>query len=350
MRIRFATLIALSLALILSTTIFFRSPNFDQDYLQYLQIFDDVVDAHDSITPGIIEPSFEIIINLASLLYFEVGALLLVAGAISLCIKFYVASRYGNTALTIFFILYASSYFLIHELNQTRVAIATALIYASLLFNEKSRFINIITPIASATFHYSSLLLTPFLLIRRGVYIIYSAIFIIAITFALRYFNDVDAIGSFLPDSLWNSDRIRGYVTELILGGEARLNLLNTGNIFCLANLLLLRLLNELFSLDIYRNRIFIINERMIISSMFFYYILSDAPVLATRIAELLRILLPLTSAIIFSKLITINKNGLIASITSIYIIIFGNIMLYGVAVKPLDQLILQPLGLSRSL
>lgn len=338
--------LALVFAVFSSFFILLRTTGFDHDYDQYLEIYKNL--SYTEIFAGDvdIEPSFEILARISEFSGLNLTFFLYFCGLFALTVKFWVASKYGVATLLYFFPLYLSSFFFGHELNQTRLSISVAFAYLLLLrYSNGSK--TIIYSTIMAMFHYSSLLLIPFILIGKQ-----KRLFsIFAILFLLVEFIRIDSsILSYLPDILNYNPRFFGYTNEIINPGSETVNFLNGGTILCLISIGIIFFGIRLKLFDSVEIIVCKKTLTMLVYSLFFYYLFRNQPVLATRFAELLRVFTPLALAIFFSKA---AKESSVSSIICLALTIFfilGNFVLYGATIYPINDHFLKPVSFNRDL
>lgn len=347
-------IIAIILAFYGSLLSLFRSEGFDNDYLSYSLAFANVAAEEEFAFAGSsTEPLFYLLMWVSHVFGIEVGGMLFIACFFALAIKFYSVAKFGYSELFIFIPLYFSSFFLLQELTQIRLAIGTSFFYLFAYYiyklrvgDKPSNFFLFMAPL----FHYSSIALLLIFIRRQKAYlwIILPVIVLIFIVFKIGF--SVDTLGMLLPDFLWSDDRIRGYSIELLEQHGEKLSLLNGGNLIYLYYLIAMRLLVHLFLPELKRNNLFVVNELMIFSSLVIFFVLISSPVLATRFSELFRIFTPIIQAVIITKLMRRSLFTAVVGFSFFVSILFLNLLLYGAVINPINHEIFRPLGFIRNI
>jgi hypothetical protein len=348
--------LAFFLAFLFGLLSLFRSPSFDQDYYTYFEIFKAIGANGVDLASASVEPLYYYLNFIFHYIEGSVDSLLFVLCFFGLLIKFLIVGRFGLIAIVGFLPLYASSFFIIHELNQTRLAFSLSifLYFAFSLWQGRAvPGLNWPLLFIAPLVHYSVIALYPLLLIQRTVnkkvLLIFFALCIILLAFLVR--SDIETFEKVLPNFLWADDRMRGYLLQIFSNDEGdRLKITAGANLIYLYYFILIRLVADYAVPELKSHTLIVTNQRMVLISFFFFFIFIDFPVLATRFSELFRVLVPFAMSLMFSRLI--SKSWLsaavgIAVVTSSTLL---NLILYGPAVNPINIYLLHPLGFGRSL
>lgn len=343
--------ISVAAAFLFSLLVLLRGPNFDHDYKTYLDLYIEFNPRISELFSGSKEPGYYLLMWFFKTIGARIDDLLFFVSIICLILRFYSVSMFGYLTLVIFIPIYGSSFFLIHELNQTRIAVSTAFFYLIAIdlyeFKETKKIFRRSLWIAPL-FHYSSIVLFYAVIKKKISTLLISSLFIFLIGYiaiSKINFNDVIYLFSYFSS---NDDRAKGYAFEVFNFENDSLRILNGANIAYLFFAAAVRLILSKF--NIANNRLFLLNELLIIISIMIFYLFRSSPVVAMRLAELFRIFTPLVLAIVISSLL---RKGLFAGAVGC---LFGavsivlNLILYGPAIYPINEYILFPLGLSRNI
>lgn len=279
--------IVLSLALLAGL----RGQEVSRDYLTYQYAFDTI---HNFMgdTPwanfGIYEPGF-----IGTILLFKVFflqnygiAIMLFFAFASVILKIFVIDRFAiNPYLVI--LLYFSHYFIIHEMTQIRIGLASSIFLLSLVFYFQNNYkAYIIMILLAAMFHYSALGYLILLLLNKTTFnrYIYSVLLLLSFIFAfvkLPLFNLVGSIFSAVD----SSGKLGTYSTiiEYNLADDIKVfNIINLLKIFCSVYLMFL-----VPKYDLLKDKRLIFFLKCNIISVFVLSLFSGVPLVAFRISEL---------------------------------------------------------------
>lgn len=341
--------ISVAFAFVIAMFSFLRGPAFDHDYQTYAALYAEVIKKGALFFSGSVEPGFYFLMWCFGELGVSIDLVLFYIAFICLAIKLYTALRFGYLVFFVYIPLYVTSFFLIHELNQTRIAISTALFYLmahNLYYFFEVKRIKFRILYIAPLFQYSSAILFLVLVKNKiSSLVLWLAVALCLIYLILNNSNYADLILTYL---LSGDERVGGYAYEIINGGGNSLRILSGGNIVYIFYAIMIRLMLVLFIPEKKNNRLIRLNEFFIGLSVVLFVVFINAPVVATRFSELLRIFTPLVMAIIISDLF--RKGGIPAVIGgALYVMsIFLNLILYGPAISPINQYLLFPFGLSR--
>jgi hypothetical protein len=131
--------------------------NIDIDYQGYVTLFNKA----SNLTSIRIEPTFLIISYIAKHLFNNVLFLFLIYALIGVSLNFYAIKKLTDFCL-LSVLVYFSNFYLLHEMTQIRVGVASALILLSIKPLLEKKLIPFLIIIAIAfTFHYSAILALP---------------------------------------------------------------------------------------------------------------------------------------------------------------------------------------------
>lgn len=234
-------------ALILLLALFagLRGINVSRDYYNYRYIFENVYDiTGDGLSYlTIFEPGFVVIIIFFRAIFEDnyVVIIMLFYAFSSLLLKIYAINRLSiNPYLSILF--YFSYYFLIHEMTQIRIGLASGIFLISLIPFLKGKRITFVCLILLATLlHYSAIFYLLLLIFKPTKFnkAIYSLALVLSIIFAIVKLPLLNLLGNFDPSNI--SGKLNSYV-EISQNGGATINIfnsLNICNILCCVYLIL---------------------------------------------------------------------------------------------------------------
>jgi hypothetical protein len=265
-----------------------RGINVSRDYYNYRYIFDTVYDiTGDGLSSlTVFEPGFIAIIIFfrAIFEYNYVIIIMLFYAFSSLLLKIYAINRLSiNPYLTILF--YFSYYFLVHEMTQIRIGLASGIFLISLIPFLKGKRITFICLILIATlFHYSAIFYLLLLLFNttkfnKGPYFF---ALLLSIVLAIVKLPLLGLLGNFDPSNI--SGKLNSYI-EFAENGGATINVfnsLNICNILCCVYLMLF-VSKETFVND---NKLVLFLKCNILS-IFLLSFLAGVPTVSLRFSQL---------------------------------------------------------------
>ncbi len=279
----------------------FRNIDVDKDYFNYQLSFDLIYDiANSPAFLTIYEPGF-----LATVLiirhFFENNygiVIMLCVGLTSIILKVVSIKRFAiNPYLVILF--YFSHYFILQEMTEIRIGIASAIFLMSLVYYLKGNHIVFFALILLATsFHYSAIIFLLIFLFNTVDFnrFIYSTILVLSVLFAFIKLPLINVLGYF--DLTLVSRKLNHY-SDLVEQGVAEninvFNVINICNILCC-----------LYLMFCIPKPLLILDKRLIlflkcnILSIFLLSLLSGVPSIAFRLSELFGIV----SMFLFSYLV----------------------------------------------
>lgn len=239
---------------------------------------------------------------------FSVITMLWFLSLLSLGIKFYSVYYLNSSSFVVysFVLLYLFSYFLIHEMIQIRIALAISFYYIYVIRcvkkNESNQFLFfLILALISFNFHKSSILLflfSFFLLYfksNRFFFLLLIILFFIPFNVGL-----LDIALSMIDDYV-----IQQYIYQVRHIRFVNDSVLNATSILSLLTLLIFLYCHNNLKLSDNERVLSILNIKLLIISIIVFYMLFSAQVVAYRLSEMLRSLVPLISVIYLSKCIT---------------------------------------------
>jgi hypothetical protein len=280
-----APLVIISIVLILMAG--FRSPEVARDYESYLYNFEIVKEIDDWIFLTIMEPAFIAIVYVICLfsdenygfyimLFFATFAVLLKVKSID--------KLAFNPYLVL--LLYYSHYFVLHEMTQIRIGLASAIFLASIPYYLKNNY-KVFVPLVliAALFHYSSIYFLLILFFDKKSFstILYTIVIGLSLALGIVRLPLTALLSRF--DASDVSVKLNTYVE---LGQAGLLQNVNVFNIVTVLNLLCC-----LYMIFIVPRDILLSDKKLLlflkcnILSIFFLCLLSGVPTIAFRFMEL---------------------------------------------------------------
>jgi hypothetical protein len=266
-----------------------RGIDVSRDYYNYRYIFDNVYDltANNPLSYlSIFEPGF-----FAIILFFRgifeynyVVAIMLFYAFTSVLLKVYAIKRLSiNPYLTILF--YFSYYFLVHEMTQVRIGLASGIFLIALIpFLKGKRIVFVGLILFASLFHYSAIFYLLLLLFNTNKFNrnLYTIVLILSLILAIIKLPLLNLLGNFDPSNL--SDKLNNYV-ELTENGSVTVNVFNSLNICnILCCIFLLFFVNKETILNDNRLVLFL---KCNILSIFLLSFLAGVPIFSFRFSEL---------------------------------------------------------------
>jgi hypothetical protein len=258
----------------------FRPSTCCADYLNYVDYFNDI----DNRSVIQIEPTFFLISKIALYLFnSSIGVFVIYAflGVLSKGLAFKRLSNFYLLSL----IVYSATYFLLHEMTQIRVGIASSILLLSIPSIYERKYFNFLLLLILGTlFHYSFLIFGFFYFLSPNkINPTFYAVLIFSgyIAYVLGI-NVVSVLGIIPIDFI--SGKILAYNALLEKGVDTKINVFNVLMLFRLSFLtILLWKQNYLFE----KNKFSILLIKIYAFSIFFFVFFSSLPVFAFRIREL---------------------------------------------------------------
>lgn len=253
----------------------------DRDSLSYVQVLDS---SYGSIFSKAMEPFFILIIGLNKLIFSGSPTVFFLTYAIlGVSLKIYAIGKLSlSPAVSIF--IYTPLYFILHEMTQIRVGVASALFLLSLVDLYAKRKLNFVLKIAFGTmFHFSAvvglvvILLNPIKINK----IFYLALPIIGILLAI--YIPVISILSYLANYFppFVSHKLGLYLSLLSEGKHSEINVYN---IYYISTLVIYYYV--IFYADLLKSKYDILLVKITGIMLFSFYGFSSVPVLSFRISE----------------------------------------------------------------
>lgn len=301
MKIKYNTIIITVICVMLSLMIFMRGMSgIDPDYQAYKYIYDMVSRGYEEQLR--VKDHLYLYLNrIGVLLGIEFIFFLWLLGFISILGKAFVVNTLNKKVSFIFIIIYGFSAFIIFEMIQIRVGLALLFYYVFLLSIRKKvacqGIVFLITAFIAINLHLSSsLLFLASLIYLRINRISYIPAVIILLTSYTDLFTSIYDFSK-----LSNNQTIIDYSYQLlIISGIDMSSLLNPSVILSLVFVIFSAYFVSCVDMDDFNRKIVILNTNLMIASIALFCLLSISPVISYRISELFRVLLPLSSAILF--------------------------------------------------
>ncbi|MFS8082950.1 MAG: EpsG family protein [Ginsengibacter sp.] len=283
-----AVLIIIALALLAGL----RAPEVARDYLPYQYAFDnykDLMASQPNIFFNDYEPGFfAIVIIFRTFFEYNYGvAIMLFFAFASVFLNVYVYKRIAiNPYLAI--LVYYSHYFILHEMTQIRIGLATGIALIALLFyiKRKDPLLFILFIIIATFFHYSAISFLALLFFRKNSfnYLLFSSLLVLSFILAyvkvplVNFFTDLFSSGI-------TNQKLSGYsgIIEYQLLEDVKVfNVINIMKVIC-SVYLMIRVRKEVLKNDATLNVLLKCN----ILSVFVLSFFSGVPLVAFRISEL---------------------------------------------------------------
>lgn len=300
----------LNINFVFSFLIFFRgSHGIDPDYFNYENMYNMISWGYESDV-RVTDYAYILLNELGSNIGLDFSVFLWILGLISILLKSYLVNLLNPRIAYLYTIIYLISAFFLLEMIQIRIALALVFYYVFVTYSTSNRkrlesfFIFISLMFLAYNFHASSVILfiaTYFLINYNKVTVVPAFVIILMSVFSgnsrILYFAE-----------LTNNQSLINYAYQLSFGLKFDyLSILNPtillSIIFVIFNLYVIRLVY----LNDKERKIVILNINLMIISIVFFCCLSIAPVIAYRISELFRVLVPISSAILIFRFHRLN-------------------------------------------
>lgn len=302
-----------------------RSEDICRDYTEYRRYYEGIKNVGNIF---FIEPTFVLFtiitprIEWLMLIYAVLGVSITLVGIRRLT-KFYFLSL----------LIYFSAYFILHEMTQIRVGVATGLFLLCIepIYNRKILKFTLITIIA-ASFHYSALIIFPLYFFRPNKINLILYFTIIPIAYLLHIFGiHFTSLIYLIPAGEAVHQKLM--IHQLAMSSAEEIPQINVYNIIQLLRIILIYILLWKATLLQKSNKYFIVLIKIYILSVTSFVLFADIPVLSFRISELMGV----AEIILLPMILYILKPQLIATILSI-LYAFGSLymlIIYGKMLKP---------------
>jgi len=227
--------IIFAVALVLALLAGFRHPDIAKDYQNYLYAFDGVYDNFDPLILGIYEPGFIAFIYIARTVFLHnyAVAIMLVFALGSVFFKaFSIRTLAINPYLVMLF--YYSHYFMLHEMVQVRIGLASAIFFISINSYLKGNTRNYVGLILLATlFHYTAILYLGLLFFKKDSFnrFWYSAVILFSVVLSFFKVPLIGILGFFSDYSAKMDNYL--YAAEYFSDDIKVLNVVTVFNIIC---------------------------------------------------------------------------------------------------------------------
>jgi hypothetical protein len=333
-RILFAVVLAILFALV----VLFRSSTFDNDYRNYEAVYQGYIESD-------FEIGFQVLMNIGALVGLPLTAMLSLIALPGLLVKFLLAGRTDGVALCVFTLLFASSFFLLHELNQSRFALAVSFALIAAWIRQERPVWAVIILLFGGLFHYGVLLLLPALLGTFAT-IIFFACFA-GFQFMIQSTGTTaDFIVGLMPAFLSESDRVRGYTVEAVALRNSGI-VVTLSIVFLAVQLIVARILEKSYLEPSDYDSLLIFSRRASIVAIPVFIAFISSPVLANRLAEAHRFFLLFYLSLVIGRAIKGRGLDPIFAVLFLLVAITCNLYIYGNSVLPLYGF-LQQIGLGR--
>jgi len=290
-----------------------RPQAFDPDYEQYLKAF------YNGSKKSRIEPTFFLISNFVKLFFNHPVFLFLIYSIIGVSLKFIGFKQITKYYLFTAF-LYLCNYFLLHEMIQIRVGVASGILLLCvkpLYDRDFKRFLLFV--ILAISFHYSALIVLPMWFvstkkINKNIYIAIIPIVYLLVLSGLTFSFLIERIPIDQVQFLFKM-----YKFQMKSGKGGALNVFNILQIIrcCMAILMIYKM-----NIIVKNNKYSFLLIKIYVISLISLPLFSDIPVIGFRVSELLGVvevvLIPLLISVFVQK-----------RIAKVYIVSVGALMLF---------------------
>jgi len=270
-------------ALILILIAGLRPIGLDRDSITYA----DIIQSYKDINLLALEPAFWVIKWFNDIFFNgNVRTFFLIYAILGVSIKFLAIKRLSKLPwLSVG--VYLSSYFILHELTQIRVGVATGFFLLSIpdIYNRNFKKF-ILKALLAFSFHYSAIVMFPLYFLHPKklnlAYFLLPIVGLISVYFDLSK-TFLSNLANLAPNFL--AYKINTYLTLLELGERSEINIINLYYTFLL--------LLTYFGFFLYignkiKNNCDVIFLKILALSLFIFYFFSDVPVFAFRVSEFL--------------------------------------------------------------
>lgn len=284
----------------------FRKIGLDRDSINYSQT---IIGAsfNDSLLLFDKEPFFWLIVGASKLLFADpVRGTFVIFAILGVSLKFYAIKKISPFPV-LSVLVYICFYFILHEMGQIRVGVATAIFLIAIpdIVNKNARGFFLKTALATM-FHYSSIIMVPlyFLNPKRYNQIFYILLPYIGILLSVTSIPSLhfSSVIPLLPDFI--GSKINIYYDLLQIGEMSEINVYN----MLYSSLLVIHFF-IVVNINRFKDPLIIISIKIFSWMLFLFYFFSFMPVLAFRLSEfygvVLLLLLPSLITIIRQKLLT---------------------------------------------
>lgn len=230
-----------------------------------------------------------------------------------LIIKVFCIAKLSCKSTVFFIFFYVITFFLLHELVQIRIAIAISLFYLALNFIMldalKYRLLYLFIAALAMSFHLSVIFvfLIPIVKIKLRLFLIILSVLTLSLNVSFFYSDLIE----YLSMSSSVSVDVISYLNELNSSVD-NLSIVNSANILTLMFIILSLFLHDKIEVSDSEQYILELNVKFLIISLVMFYIFSNSPVVAYRMSEIFRVLIPIASGIILVSMYEKSKFPLV--------------------------------------
>lgn len=223
--------VAFSLAMLAG----FRHPDIARDYEGYTYAFEAVYKNNDPLIYAILEPGFVLIVNIFRTIFtYNYGLMIMLGFALASIFLKVISIRSLSLNPYLVILFYFSHYFMLQEMTQIRIGLASAIFFISINYYLKGKIKAYIALILLATFfHYTAILYLGVLFLKRDSFNRYLYSFILLLSVAISFFK-IPMIG-YLSNIQSNeySTKLDNYVFSAAFLEIKVLNAVTICNILC---------------------------------------------------------------------------------------------------------------------
>lgn len=267
-----------------------RSENVTRDYLPYMYSFDSIepLDGSQSFAYfANYEPGFiGIVLFFKKIFVYNYGVVIMLFYAFtSLSLKIFSFNKFSLNPFLVL-LIYFSHYFIIHEMTQIRIGLATGIFLISLFFYFKKNYKAYAAMILLATlFHYSALGFLILLFFKNNKFnrYVYSALLVLSIFLAYVKLPLFNVVGYLIPsEGSGKFNSYSGIIEYNLLDDVNVFNAINIAKIFCSIYLMFF-----IPKLQLLKDEKLVFFLKCNILSIFTLSLFSGIPLVAFRISEL---------------------------------------------------------------
>ena len=269
--------------LLLAIIVGLRPASCCADYLNYQDYYFNL----QNINVVILEPTYFIIAWIAKLLFNSPIGVFLIYGFLGVFTKGIAFTRLSNFYL-LSLIIYSGTFFLLHEMTQIRVGIASSILLMSIPLIYKRKIFGFLGIIVLGTlFHYSFLIFIFFYFLdpHKINPLFYIGIIVMSFLIYLSGINTIMLLEHIPIDFV--ADKVRAYNSLLEMGIDTKINVFNILVIF---RIFFLSILLWKWEFLYEKNKYSVLLIKIYAFSTFFFVFLYALPVMAFRVRELLGI------------------------------------------------------------
>lgn len=259
----------------------FRNSELDRDYLGYIEYYNAVINNSFSR----IEPSFILISKMIDKLFDNNLLLFIIYAFLGVSLKFYAISKLTNLRL-LSSLIYFSSFFLLFEMTQIRVGVATGLLLLSIV-PIKERKLGLFLIIASLAFffHYSAIVIFPLYFLKGDIINLKFYVILIPIAYLIYYLE----VNLFFMTKIITIPLIQIKMDSYYYKASINNNI-NILNFVQLSRIVLAYLFLWKWQLITETNAFGIILIKIYVIALFIFVAFANVPTISSRVSEFLLI------------------------------------------------------------